>query len=185
MPGKQYVDTLNWDVPGADPKTGGPLNYDPAKDVQGVAPGQPTASARQGPDRRDALPISNSAARTGSPAHTIRSSGLFKSRSREGCNYVYPGAEGLRRTKAGTVNGGASAFAAAAPHGRIGQRGRHPRRSSDPARSKRSAGRIPKTNGGPADRPPAKNSGVLPAMSTARFGYWTPERQGGLKRRHT
>ena len=31
--GKQYVDQLNW-TPGLDPKTGRPLNYDPAEDVQ-------------------------------------------------------------------------------------------------------------------------------------------------------
>src|SRR6266404_4156291 len=31
--GKQYVDELNW-TKGLDPKTGRPLEYDPAKDVQ-------------------------------------------------------------------------------------------------------------------------------------------------------
>ena len=31
--GKQYVDQLNW-TPGLDPKTGKPLNYDPAGNVQ-------------------------------------------------------------------------------------------------------------------------------------------------------
>jgi alcohol dehydrogenase (cytochrome c) len=36
--GKQYVDELTW-TPGLDPKTGKPLNYDPAKDVQVYAPG--------------------------------------------------------------------------------------------------------------------------------------------------
>lgn len=36
--GRQYVDQLNW-TPGLDPKTGRPLNYDPAKDVQVYAQG--------------------------------------------------------------------------------------------------------------------------------------------------
>jgi alcohol dehydrogenase (cytochrome c) len=36
--GKQFVDQLNW-TPGLDPKTGLPLNYDPAKDVQVYAEG--------------------------------------------------------------------------------------------------------------------------------------------------
>jgi len=36
--GKQYVDQLNW-TPGLDPKTGRPLNYNPATDVQEYAPG--------------------------------------------------------------------------------------------------------------------------------------------------
>ena len=36
--GKQYVDELTW-TPGLDPKTGKPLNYDPAKDVQVYAAG--------------------------------------------------------------------------------------------------------------------------------------------------
>src|SRR4051812_31572634 len=36
--GKQYVDELTW-TPGLDPKTGKPLNYDPAGGVQVYAPG--------------------------------------------------------------------------------------------------------------------------------------------------
>ena len=36
--GKQYVDFVNW-TPGLDPKTGVPLSYDPARQVQLYAPG--------------------------------------------------------------------------------------------------------------------------------------------------
>src|SRR5213082_904594 len=43
--GKQYVDQLNW-TPGLDPKTGKPLNYDPATDVQEYAPGSHSSRAK-------------------------------------------------------------------------------------------------------------------------------------------
>ncbi len=43
--GKQYVDQLNW-TPGLDPKTGRPLNYDPAKDVQEYARGSHGSRAK-------------------------------------------------------------------------------------------------------------------------------------------
>ena len=52
--GKQYVDELNW-TPGLDPKTGRPLNYDPNKDVQVYAAGQPRHAR---PSRRaSAVPV--------------------------------------------------------------------------------------------------------------------------------
>ena len=43
--GKQYVDQLNW-TPGLDPKTGKPLNYDPAGNVQAYNEGSHSSRAR-------------------------------------------------------------------------------------------------------------------------------------------
>ena len=69
--GKQYVDQLNW-TPGLDPKTGRPLNYDPAGDVQIYAEGSHGTRAK--PKQRKAVPHAYTAARTGSRAPTIPSS---------------------------------------------------------------------------------------------------------------
>jgi len=81
--GRQYVDQLNW-TPGLDPKTGRPLNYDPAKDVQIYAEG--THGMRgQGPSRT--CP-SHFGGKNWEPSAYNPQLGLLYIPSIEGCNAI-------------------------------------------------------------------------------------------------
>ncbi|HEY2135133.1 MAG TPA: PQQ-binding-like beta-propeller repeat protein, partial [Xanthobacteraceae bacterium] len=79
--GRQYVDQLNW-ATGLDPKTGRPLNYDPAKDVQVYAPGS-HGMRGQGPSH---LCPSHFGAKNWEPTAYNPQLGLLYIPSIEGCN---------------------------------------------------------------------------------------------------
>jgi alcohol dehydrogenase (cytochrome c) len=81
--GRQYVDQLNW-TPGLDPKTGRPLNYDPAKDVQTYAQG--TTGTRGGGTSR--LCPSHFGGKNWEPTAYNPHLGLLYIPSIEGCNGI-------------------------------------------------------------------------------------------------
>jgi alcohol dehydrogenase (cytochrome c) len=82
--GKQYVDELNW-TPGLDPKTGLPLNYDPAKDVQAYRVGSHGSRANPQGDR---LCPSHFGAKNWEPSAYNPELNLIYVPSYEGCNSV-------------------------------------------------------------------------------------------------
>jgi alcohol dehydrogenase (cytochrome c) len=82
--GKQYVDQLNW-TPGLDPKTGRPLNYDPAKDVQEYAPGSHGTRAKPKSER---LCPSHFGGKNWEPSAYNPELNLLYIPSIEGCNYI-------------------------------------------------------------------------------------------------
>jgi alcohol dehydrogenase (cytochrome c) len=97
--GKQYVDELTW-APGLDPKTGKPLNYDPARDVQIYAPG--THGLRgQGPART--CP-SNSGGKNWEPSAYNPELNLLFIPSVEGCNVIETVEQKDRDDQGGTIN---------------------------------------------------------------------------------
>ena len=81
--GKQYVDELTW-TPGLDPKSGLPLNYDPAKDVQIYAPG--SHGLRGVPGTR--LCPSNSGGKNWAPSAYNPELNLMYLPTVEGCNAI-------------------------------------------------------------------------------------------------
>ncbi len=82
--GKQYVDELNW-TPGLDPKTGKPLNYDPAKDVQAYAPGSHGSRAKPQGER---LCPAHFGGKNWEPSAYNPELNLLYIPSIEGCNFV-------------------------------------------------------------------------------------------------
>jgi alcohol dehydrogenase (cytochrome c) len=82
--GKQYVDKLNWTT-GLDPKTGKPLNYDPAKDVQEYAPGSHGSRAK--PQGQPKCPSTTGGKNWPPSAYNPQLNLLFFT-SVEGCNMV-------------------------------------------------------------------------------------------------
>src|SRR3981081_1868570 len=82
--GKQYVDELNW-TPGLDPKTGKPLNYDPAQDVPVYAPG--SHGSRANPQGGRLCP-SHFGGKNWEPSAYNPQLGLLYIPSIEGCNLV-------------------------------------------------------------------------------------------------
>ena len=83
--GKQYVDELNW-TPGLDPKTGRPLNYDPAKDVQEYAPGSHGTRAKSQSER---LCPAHTGGKNWEPSAYNPELNLLYIPSIEGCNFVF------------------------------------------------------------------------------------------------
>jgi alcohol dehydrogenase (cytochrome c) len=83
--GKQYVDKLNWTT-GLDPKTGRPLNYDPAKDVQEYTPR--SHGSRAVPDSNPLCPA-HSGGKNWEPGAYNPDTGLLYIPSKEGCNIVF------------------------------------------------------------------------------------------------
>jgi alcohol dehydrogenase (cytochrome c) len=82
--GKQYVDQLNWTT-GLDPKTGRPLNYDPAKDVQEYIPGSHSSRAR--PNSNTLCPA-HTGGKNWQPSAYNPELGLIYIPSVEGCNFL-------------------------------------------------------------------------------------------------
>jgi alcohol dehydrogenase (cytochrome c) len=82
--GKQYVDQLNWTT-GLDPKTGRPLNYDPAKDVQEYIPGSHSSRAR--PNSNTLCPA-HTGGKNWQPSAYNPELGLIYIPSFEGCNFL-------------------------------------------------------------------------------------------------
>jgi alcohol dehydrogenase (cytochrome c) len=82
--GKQYVDHLNWTA-GLDPKTGRPLNYDPAKDVQEYAPGSHGMRAKPKSER---LCPSHFGGKNWEPSAYNPQLNLLYVPSIEGCNFI-------------------------------------------------------------------------------------------------
>jgi len=82
--GKQYVDQLNW-TPGLDPKTGKPLNYDPAGGVQIYNVG--SHGTRANPEGSKLCP-SHFGGKNWEPSAYNPQLGLLYIPSIEGCNYV-------------------------------------------------------------------------------------------------
>src|SRR6516225_6080330 len=82
--GKQYVDKLNWTT-GLDPKTGKPLNYDPAKDVQEYTPGSHGSRAK--PQSQVKCPSTTGGKNWPPSAYNPQLNLLFFT-SVEGCNIV-------------------------------------------------------------------------------------------------
>jgi alcohol dehydrogenase (cytochrome c) len=83
--GKQYVDELNW-TPGLDPKTGLPLNYNPAADVQTYRPGSHGSRAAPNGDR---LCPSHFGGKNWGPGAYNPELGLLYIPATEGCNFVF------------------------------------------------------------------------------------------------
>jgi alcohol dehydrogenase (cytochrome c) len=81
--GKQYVDELTW-TPGLDPKTGKPLNYDPAKDVQVYAVG--SHGMRGGPPSKTCP--SHNGGKNWEPSAYNPELGLLFIPSTEGCDSI-------------------------------------------------------------------------------------------------
>jgi alcohol dehydrogenase (cytochrome c) len=82
--GKQYVDQLNW-TPGLDPKTGRPLNYDPAGGVQIYAEGSHGTRAK--PNSEKLCPM-HGGGKNWEPTAYNPDLGLLYIPSIEGCNYI-------------------------------------------------------------------------------------------------
>jgi alcohol dehydrogenase (cytochrome c) len=82
--GKQYVDELNW-TPGLDPKTGRPLNYNPATDVQVYNAG--THPSRAKPEGERLCP-SHFGGKNWEPSAYNPELKLLYIPSIEGCNYL-------------------------------------------------------------------------------------------------
>ena len=82
--GKQYVDELNW-TPGLDPKTGKPVNYDPAAGFQVYNPG--SHGSRAQPQGNKLCP-SHFGGKNWEPTAYNPDLGLLYIPSIEGCNYV-------------------------------------------------------------------------------------------------
>jgi alcohol dehydrogenase (cytochrome c) len=82
--GKQYVDQLNW-TPGLDPKTGRPLNYDPAGNVQYY--NENSHGTRAKPKSARLCP-SISGGKNWQPSAYNPELGLLYIPSIEGCNYI-------------------------------------------------------------------------------------------------
>jgi len=80
--GKQYVDELTWTT-GLDPKTGRPLNYDPAKDVQEYTPGSHSSRARPESNR---LCPSVEGGKNWEPSAYNPELGVLFVPTKEGCN---------------------------------------------------------------------------------------------------
>src|SRR5215469_15722620 len=82
--GKQYVDQLNWTT-GLDPKTGKPLNYDPAKDVQVYTPGSHGSRAQP---KSEALCTAHFGGKNWEPSAYNPDLKLLYIPSTEGCNFI-------------------------------------------------------------------------------------------------
>jgi len=82
--GKQYVDQLNWTT-GLDPKTGKPLNYDPAKDVQAYTPGSHGSRAQP---KSEALCTAHFGGKNWEPSAYNPDLKLLYIPSTEGCNFI-------------------------------------------------------------------------------------------------
>jgi alcohol dehydrogenase (cytochrome c) len=82
--GRQYVDKLTWTT-GLDPKTGKPLNYDPAKDVQEYIPGSHGSRAK--PQGQPKCPSTTGGKNWPPSAYNPRLNLLFFT-SVEGCNFI-------------------------------------------------------------------------------------------------
>jgi len=82
--GKQYVDKLNW-TPGLDPKTGKPLNYDPAANFQVYNPG--SHGTRAQPQGAQLCP-SHFGGKNWEPTAYNPELGLLYIPSIEGCNFI-------------------------------------------------------------------------------------------------
>ena len=82
--GKQYVDQLNW-TPGLDPKTGRPLNYNPATDVQEYAPGSHSSRAKP---KNERLCPSHFGGKNWQPTAYNPELNLLFIPSVEGCNFL-------------------------------------------------------------------------------------------------
>ena len=82
--GKQYVDQLNW-TPGLDPKTGRPLNYNPATDVQEYAPGSHSSRAKP---KNERLCPSHFGGKNWQPTAYNPELNLLFNPSVEGCNFL-------------------------------------------------------------------------------------------------
>src|SRR5436190_2994351 len=82
--GKQYVDQLNWTT-GLDPKTGRPLNYNPAADVQEYAPN--SHGTRAEPEGGRLCP-SHFGGKNWEPSAYNPELNLLYILSFEGCNYL-------------------------------------------------------------------------------------------------
>jgi len=82
--GKQYVDQLNW-TPGLDPKTGRPLNYNPATDVQEYAPGSHSSRAKP---KNERLCPSHFGGKNWQPTAYNPELKLLFIPSVEGCNFL-------------------------------------------------------------------------------------------------
>ena len=82
--GKQYVDQLNW-TPGLDPKTGRPLNYNPATDVQEYAPGSHSSRAKP---KNERLCPSHFGGKNWQPTAYNPELKLLFIPSIEGCNFL-------------------------------------------------------------------------------------------------
>jgi alcohol dehydrogenase (cytochrome c) len=82
--GRQYVDVLNW-TPGLDPKTGRPLNYDPAGGFQVYNVGSHGTRAKPKSER---LCPSHYGAKNWEPSAYSPETGLLYIPTIDGCNYL-------------------------------------------------------------------------------------------------
>src|SRR6516162_880564 len=82
--GKQYVDEVTW-TPGLDPKTGRPLNYNPATDVQEYVPGSHSNRARP---KSEQLCPSHFGGKNWQPSAYNPDLNLLFIPSVEGCNHL-------------------------------------------------------------------------------------------------
>jgi alcohol dehydrogenase (cytochrome c) len=82
--GKQYVDQLNW-TPGLDPKTGRPLNYDPAGGMQVYAEGSHGTRAKPSSDK---LCPAHTGGKNWQPTAYNPELGLLYIPSIEGCDFI-------------------------------------------------------------------------------------------------
>jgi alcohol dehydrogenase (cytochrome c) len=82
--GKQYVDQLNW-TPGLDPKTGRPLNYDPAGGMQVYAEGSHGTRAKPNSDK---LCPAHTGGKNWEPSAYNPELGLLYIPSIEGCDFI-------------------------------------------------------------------------------------------------
>jgi alcohol dehydrogenase (cytochrome c) len=82
--GKQYVDQLNW-TPGLDPKTGRPLNYDPAGGMQVYAEGSHGTRAKPNSDK---LCPAHTGGKNWEPSAYSPETGLLYIPSIEGCDFI-------------------------------------------------------------------------------------------------
>jgi alcohol dehydrogenase (cytochrome c) len=82
--GKQYVDQLNW-TPGLDPKTGRPLNYDPAGGMQVYAEGSHGTRAKPNSDK---LCPAHTGGKNWEPTAYNPELGLLYIPSIEGCDFI-------------------------------------------------------------------------------------------------
>jgi alcohol dehydrogenase (cytochrome c) len=82
--GKQYVDQLNW-TPGLDPKTGRPLNYDPAGGMQVYA--EASHGTRAKPNSEKLCPA-HTGGKNWEPTAYNPELGLLYIPSIEGCDYI-------------------------------------------------------------------------------------------------
>jgi alcohol dehydrogenase (cytochrome c) len=97
--GKQYVDQLNW-APGLDPKTGRPLNYDPAGGMQVYAEGSHGTRAKPNSEK---LCPAHTGGKNWEPTAYNPELGLLYIPSIEGCDYIDTVAQKDFADQGGTV----------------------------------------------------------------------------------